>query len=70
MDAQQIILDSLQENKTGKMEIHVLKDRCVKKDNMMEYEFRYWIANMLASGKLGLTPSRKIYVLDDERDIL
>ena len=70
MDAKQIILDCLKQNKTGKMEIHVLHDKCVKADYMMEYEFRGTLLSMLCSYELGLTPSRKIYVLDHERDIL
>jgi len=65
MDAEQIVLDCLKQNKTGKMEIHVLHDKCVKVDPMMEYEFRYTVLRMLCAYELGLTPTRKIYVRKD-----
>ena len=70
MDAKQIIFDSLKENKTGKMDIGILKKKCVKKNYLMEHEFKYEIIHMLGTGELGLTQNRKIYILDNERDIL
>lgn len=62
LNPKEIIFACLNENKTKKMKINVLKEKCVKADFMMEYEFSYEMIHLLASGELELDLNRKICV--------